>query len=86
MSIVLYIESVFELIDEGKQFDPEIESISAAIKLDRLSRIVTPRANNELSKDDLSPPAVDDPLEVNDARKLSKLVLDYVVDRIDLSN
>jgi HEPN domain-containing protein len=46
LSIILYIHSVFELIDEGKQFDPEIESISAAVKLDRLSRIVTTRMSN----------------------------------------
>jgi hypothetical protein len=31
----------------------------------------------------LPPPVNDDPLEVNEARKLSKLVLDYIEDRKD---
>jgi len=78
-SVILIYESITELLETAINVEADFDTVSKTKKLDRLSRIVIPhRSLNDVYIDEQSTPGIDDPLEVQEGRELSKMVLDFI--------
>lgn len=78
-SVILIYESITELLETAINVEADFDTVSKAKKLDRLSRIVIPhRSLNDVYIDEQSTLGIDDPLEVQEGRELSKMLLDFI--------
>ena len=83
-SVILVYESITELIETAVNVEADFDSISKTKKLDRLSRIVIPHLSlNDVYIDEQPTPGIDDPLEVQEGRELSTIVLDFIQGKFD---